>query len=525
VKKFNVTGMCVPDEHYMVDIKEKLLQIMNLVHDANYFTINRARQFGKTTTLASLERLLNDTSDYICVSLSFEGVGLAMFSAEDIFCRKFLAQMARAFRRKGYGFANSWANDDVSDFEMLGEHINKMCENKKIVLIIDEVDATSNNRIFLLFLGMLRSLFLRRQAREAHTFHSVILAGVHDVKNIKLKLINEGLHSKASEGEGSYNSPWNIATNFTVDMSFTALEISTMLNEYEEVHKTDMDIIDVSEEIFRFTNGYPYLVSRLCQFINNDGSGKWTTEGVQSAVKSVALEKSVLKDDIFKNMENNTAIYDFMYGLLIGGSNKRVSIFDPIVERCVMFGFIVVDSAGRASVANKIFEMAMMDYFISKENSAGAIADQVCNGMHNEITNGGKFDMELCMRKFAEHYEDIYADADSAFLERHGRMIFLSFLKPLVNGMGFFHIESQFTDMRRMDVVVDYGNEQFIVELKLWKGEKAQERAYDQLLGYMNSRHLDKGYLLTFDFRKNENREQKTEWVQVDGKRIFEVIV
>ena len=525
MKKFNVTGMCVPEEHYMVNIDGKLLQIMSLINDANYFTINRARQFGKTTTLASLERLLDDESDYTCVSLSFEGVGLAMFGAEDIFCRKFLAQMARVFSRKGHDFADDWVNDNISDFEMLGEHINKMCENKKIVLIIDEVDATSNNRVFLHFLGMLRSLFLQRQGRKANTFHSVILVGVHDVKNIKLKLINEGLHSKANESEGEYNSPWNIATNFTVDMSFTALEISTMLNEYEEVHKTGMDITDVSEELFRFTNGYPYLVSRLCQFIDNESSCKWTIEGVQRAVKRVALEKSVLKDDIFKNMENNKAIYDFMYGLLIGGSNKRVSVFDPIIERCVMFGFIIVDSASRASVANKIFEMAMMDYFISKENSAGAVADQVCNGMHSEITKNGKFNMELCMRKFAEHYEEIYANVDSAFLERHGRMILLSFLKPIVNGIGFFHIESQFTDMRRMDVVVDYGNEQFIIELKLWKGEKAQERAYDQLLDYMNSRRLDTGYLLTFDFRKNENKEQKTEWVQIDGKHIFEVIV
>jgi hypothetical protein len=525
MKKFNVTGICVPEDHYMVNIEGKLSQIMNFVHDANYFTINRARQFGKTTTLVSLERFLNNTPDYICVSLSFEGVGLAMFSAEDIFCRKFLDQMAWEFNRKGHDFANNWLNGDIKDFETLGKHISKLCANKKIVLIIDEVDATSSNRIFLLFLGMLRSLFLQRQGQKAHTFHSVILAGVHDIKNIKLKLINEGLHSKLNENEGEYNSPWNIATNFTVDMSFSVLEISTMLEVYEKDHNTGMDINSVSEEIFRFTNGYPYLVSRLCQFINNDSSGKWTVTGVQNAVKTVALEKSVLKDDIFKNMENNKAIYDFMYGLLVGGSNKRVSVFDPVVERCVMFGFIIVDSAGRARIANKIFEMAMMDYFISKENSAGAVADQVCYGMYNEITGGGKFNMELCMRKFAEHYEEIYADADSTFLERHGRMIFLSFLKPLVNGMGFFHIESQFTDMRRMDVVVDYGNEQFIIELKLWKGEKAQERAYDQLLDYINSRHLDKGYLLTFNFRKNENKERKTEWVQVNGKDIFEVIV
>jgi hypothetical protein len=40
----------------------------------------------------------------------------------------------------------------------------------------------------------------------------------------------------------------------------------------------------------------------------------------------------------------------------------------------------------------------------------------------------------------------------------------------------------QFTDLRRMDIVVDYGSEQFIIELKLWKGETAQEDAYEQLV-------------------------------------------
>ncbi|MDR2419161.1 MAG: hypothetical protein LBD79_08905 [Treponema sp.] len=29
--------------------------------------------------------------------------------------------------------------------------------------------------------------------------------------------------------------------------------------------------------------------------------------------------------------------------------------------------------------------------------------------------------------------------------------------QPLINGACFYHIESQFTDLRRMDIVVDYG--------------------------------------------------------------------
>jgi hypothetical protein len=56
-----------------------------------------------------------------------------------------------------------------------------MCENRKVVLMIDEVDNASNNRVFLHFLSMLREKFLSRKAGNDHTFHSVILASVYDI--------------------------------------------------------------------------------------------------------------------------------------------------------------------------------------------------------------------------------------------------------------------------------------------------------------------------------------------------------
>jgi hypothetical protein len=100
----------------------------------------------------------------------------------------------------------------------------------------------------------------------------------------------------------------------------------------------------------------------------------------------------------------------------------------------------------------------------------------------------------------------------------------LSYLKPLINGQGFYHIESQFTDLRRMDIVVDFGQEQFIVELKLWKGEAGMDKAYEQLWGYMQSKSANKGYLLTFDFRKVKEK-QDAAWVEIGDGRIFSVVV
>ena len=118
-------------------------QIINqYIESGQYFTINRARQYGKTTLLYLLEKELRK-QDYLVLSLSFEAA--------------------------------------------------------------DEVDKSSDNQIFLSFLGLLREKYLKCQQGKDVTFHSVILAGVYDIKTLKLKL--------HPQEESKYNSLWNIADN------------------------------------------------------------------------------------------------------------------------------------------------------------------------------------------------------------------------------------------------------------------------------------------------------------------------
>ena len=58
-KKFNTTGLCIPEKNYMVDISSKINTIItDYIQEGKYFTMNRGRQYGKTTTLYLLERQL-----------------------------------------------------------------------------------------------------------------------------------------------------------------------------------------------------------------------------------------------------------------------------------------------------------------------------------------------------------------------------------------------------------------------------------------------------------------------------------
>lgn len=90
---------------------------------------------------------------------------------------------------------DEWESPLSERFPMrsLGMKITTLCKNcpKGIVLMIDEVDKSSDNQIFLSFLGLLREKYLKRQQGKDTTFQSVILAGVYDIKNLKLKLYSQ----------------------------------------------------------------------------------------------------------------------------------------------------------------------------------------------------------------------------------------------------------------------------------------------------------------------------------------------
>jgi hypothetical protein len=87
MREFNVTGICVPKMHYMVDISEKIENIFQLVEGGKYFTINRGRQYGKTTTIGRLEQRLS--ADYICASISFQYSTPEMFENDEVSVKNF----------------------------------------------------------------------------------------------------------------------------------------------------------------------------------------------------------------------------------------------------------------------------------------------------------------------------------------------------------------------------------------------------------------------------------------------------
>ena len=528
IKYFNTEGSCKPKEHYMVKLDDRLEMTKNLlINRKKYFVINRGRQYGKTTTLRALEEYLKD--DYIVLSLDFQQLGTEDFADEATFAYAFADILLRTFQISG-------ADDSEEMLKPLSgmreEHgiglkdlfvrLSDICGNspRPIVLMIDEVDSASNNQVFIDFLAQLRSYYLNRD--KTPIFHSVILAGVYDIKNLKLKL--------RPESEHQYNSPWNIAAKFNINMGFCSSQIRGMLEEYEADYHTGMDTETVAEEIYQYTSGYPVLVSSICKYIDEELLGEdametpakaWSTEGIEKAVKQILIDDIPLFGSMIRHLNEYPDMKRMFQAILFQGSEFSYSPDTKEISLACMFGY-AVNVDGKVRIANRIFETRLYNYFLSEEELSSTMG-KMAQRDKSYFIHDGRLDMDMALKKFVDYFTEIYGDNDEKFIEDYGRKFFLLYLKPIINGVGNYYIEAQTRDARRTDVIVDYRGEQFIIELKIWHGNEYNERGEEQLSGYLDYYHKDKGYLLSFNF--NRNKEIGVKEIKLGNKTIVEAVV
>lgn len=530
MKEFNTTGKCIPSKHYMVDLSERVREITKLVDAGKYFTINRARQYGKTTTIAFLTNYLK--AEYDVLSLDFQKISNAAFQSEEAFVQAFSRQVLA--RGKKLPIPDSVKEklqeyisrkEDKAVFDELFSALSKWCEESErpVVMIIDEVDTAANNQVFLDFLAQLRADYLEREDDpEEKTFWSVILAGVTDVKHLRSRLRPEDAHK--------VNSPWNIAADFDIDMSLSKNGIKGMLEDYELDHHTGMDTGAIAESIREYTNGYPYLVSRICQLIDvkmvpekfETLSEAWTLYGVDEAVKRILQEDNSFFESAMGKLINYPNLKEQLRNILMRGETIAYLPDDEEQKQLRMYGFIR-NHHNTVAVSNRIFEMRLYYYFIGESRKNNDLKQLAAANKSVFVGEDGWLDVRTIMEHFILEHNRIHGEDSEKFLEEEGRERFLTYLSPIINGTGTYSIEEQTRDHSRMDVVIHYLGRRYILELKVWHGERYNEKGEQQILRYLDYWKLDTGYMLSFNF--NKNKETGVRPVRIGDRLLYEGIV
>lgn len=304
--------------------------------------------------------------------------------------------------------------------------------------MIDEVDSAANNQVFLDFLSQIRAYYIKRDKRTI--FQSVILAGVYDIRNLRRRL--------RPEEEHKVNSPWNIAADFRVEMSFSKEDIAGMLFEYENDYHTGMRIEEMAGWIYDFTSGYPFLVSKLCKLIDEDISERkkskaaaWTIDGFLEANQILTAEKNTLFESLIGNVINYPELDAILKNKIFNGETVAYTATNPVIDLAAMFG-IIKNVNGVVVPANKIFAKVLSDYYLSLDEMKSIEIYKASLQDKNQFVTHGRLNMRLILEKFICHFTDLYGHEGKTFIEKEGRKYFLLYLRPIINGTGHYSMEA-----------------------------------------------------------------------------------
>ena len=290
---FNTAGPVQPEIHYHVpslarlDVDDLLL----FMRQRKYFVLHAPRQTGKTSALLALRDRLNAGGDYRCVYVNVE-VGQSAREDVGAAMRAILSALASEAR---YALDDRFLDDawpavlrDAGPHDALRETLARWSgsDAKPLVLLIDEIDALIGDTL----LAVLRQLRAGYPGRPRHFPQSVILCGVRDVRDYRIRSTRE--NAVIAGG-----SAFNVRAQSLRLGDFTQHEVEHLLAQH--TGETGQAFSPEAKlQLWELTRGQPWLVNALAyEACFEDEAGRDRRRAISAAAMQDAREQLILRRD------------------------------------------------------------------------------------------------------------------------------------------------------------------------------------------------------------------------------------
>lgn len=183
----------------------------------------------------------------------------------------------------------------------------------------------------------------------------------------------------------------------------------------------NMDADLIAKEIHDYTAGYPYLVSRLCQLMDemykNGIHEIWTHTGLLNAVRKMVRESNSLFEDMAKKVKDYPELGNMLRDILFCGKGIPFNLGIELISIGSMFGFLKVQE-GQVAISNRIFEIWFYNLFIAQDEIDSKTYDAGQRLKGQFVTDNG-LDIEKILRKFVEYFTESFGKSTDAFVEEN----------------------------------------------------------------------------------------------------------
>jgi hypothetical protein len=510
-RSFNTAGPCYPDEHYMLPPERRLGRVMELVERGKYFTLHAGRQTGKTTCFQWLAKHYN-------AGQRFRALWVDLETARDepdpvkafiTVLNKLDASVQRMLPDLGIPPARGQFLADPRT--AVGRYLGDLAARAPhpLVVYFDEADCLVGETM-ISFLTQLRDGYLDR--RDGPFPHSVALVGQRNVRDYALSLEER----RAVSWLGS-SSPFNVTVDAIGLGPFTEPEVAELLAQHTAQTGQRFEPGAVAR-IQEMSQGHPWLVNALADQIVDrdlrDRSAAVTAAHVDVAKETIILERRTHIDSLINKLRDLRVrkILDPM----LAGDQTGGDVLDDDLAYVVGLGIVRV-RAGRVEIANPVYREVIpraLTYLRQLQVPAEPAAF---------VRSDGSLDVPKLMAQWQIFWrEDGHLAAEGfGYRESGPHLMLMAFLQRVVNGGG--RVEREYGLGRgALDLIIEWRGARHAVEVKLRRDTQTEERAIEQVTGYLEGAGLDEGWLVMFDLRSTLPWEQRltSRLIEANGKRV-----
>ncbi len=512
MKTFETRGPVSPDRNYVVPRTTELADFVNRVKQGRYIVIFAPRQTGKTTFFRwALEALSEEDPTYFPIQLNFEeykNLSITDFY-EDLY-ENIREEIEKVFQKRARGLSEAFSQFLEStritnhlSMRRFFSRLSSLLKNKRFVIIIDEFDGTPNAAVND-FLHSLRRIYLSDvNSRCPYSL------GIVGVKNITQLNYDRSI------------SPFNIQDEFALP-NFTYEQVDELLAQYtDEVGQAFTP--ETIEAIHKQTAGQPVLVNRFAQILTEElnipKSELITMAHFSKAHGQLLRGRNTNIEHLLTNIRRDRRFEALLMKIVSYDEGVDFNLDTDIISELVAYGVIAEGPDGMCEIVNPIYQYRIMRAFKPIVNGLEQeyLPENARAGFQDYLTQDGQIRMVALIDNFRDFIVRAgfkilqVPDTPQEYIGQHLLFAYLNQVVQIVGGTMYLEVQ---TGRGRMDLLILYKNQKYIVETKIWGGDTRYQAGKEQLAAYLKSEKAVEGYYVVFDHRKTPHPRVETEIIE-----------
>ena len=509
MKTFETRGPVDAARNYVVKRTTELTDFVARVKQGRYIVIFAPRQTGKTTFFRwALDALAAEGIAHFPIQLDFEAyknLTASVFYGE--LYKDIREEVEKVFQKRGHVpsealhqyLAGTQVTDHLSMLRFF-TGLENLLKPQRLVMIIDEFDGIPRSAVSD-FLYSLRRIYL--SGADSRCPYSLGIVGVKSITQLN--------YDRSI-------SPFNIQDEFALP-NFTFEQVRELLGQYTDAVGQPF-APEVIKALHKQTAGQPFLVNRFAQILTEEldipKTERINMTHFSEAHTRLLRERNVNIQHLITNIRRNPRFETLLMEIVSYDRGADFNLHNEHINELATYGVIEEGPEGMCEIVNPIYQYCIIKAFQPLIN--GLEREYFPEDAETDFLDYLAPDGQIRLQPLLDNFRNFIARAGYRILqvpetpkEFVGQYLLFAYLEQFVRLVrGRMYLEVQ-TGRGRMDLLILHNSQKYIVETKIWEGERSYTTGKKQLAAYMRLEEATEGYYVVFDHRKNPMPQAETE--------------